>query len=113
MTIILIVYAAMSVVTRSATPEVVNANTRPACVMAFSTACQPLLQCGQNVRQRDLCLVTRAAVPVFNDAVAQAALADDEAVGNADQVGICKFDAGACIPIIQQHFDACFLNIRI
>src|SRR5882672_5780999 len=43
---------------------------------------------------------------IFDYALLQAALADDDTMGNADQFHVGEHDARALVPVVEQHFNA-------
>src|SRR3990167_5366470 len=66
------------------------------------------LQEGQNIGSWNRLRLGLAAALVFQVAVSQTAIADNDAVRNADEFHVGKLDTGAglLVAVVQQHFKA-------
>ena len=55
----------------------------------------------------------RFAVFDFDDAVRQSARSDNQLIRQTDQIHGRKFNARTFVAIVEQHFDARFLQLRV
>src|SRR5690606_30535081 len=73
---------------------------------ALSRAAQAAQDFRNDVIDGDLGGLAAAPLPVFEPAGRQSAVTDDDAVGNAQQLGVGELDAGPGVAVVVQHVDA-------